>query len=83
MIVLYCFYLFQNGTKQILNRLNSSGHDIQAIFVCGGLSKNAVFIQCHADVTGKINHLIRCSFLNIEVLVRSNYGRPHKRCFSF
>ncbi|CAB4025715.1 FGGY carbohydrate kinase domain-containing isoform X5 [Paramuricea clavata] len=40
------------GTKQIIEHLNSSGHDIKAIFICGGLSKNFLFVTCHADVTG-------------------------------
>ena len=43
------------GTKQIIEHLNSSGHDIKAIFICGGLSKNSLFVQCHADITGKGN----------------------------
>ncbi|XP_028412955.1 FGGY carbohydrate kinase domain-containing protein-like [Dendronephthya gigantea] len=40
------------GTRQIIERLNSCGHNIKAIFICGGLSKNPLFVQCHADVTG-------------------------------
>ena len=47
--------VFQCGTKQIIEHLNSSGYDIKAIFICGGLSKNSLFVRCHADVTGKLN----------------------------
>ena len=43
------------GTKQIIEHLNSSGYDIKAIFICGGLSKNSLFVRCHADVSGKLN----------------------------
>ena len=45
------------GTKQILDRLNSAGHDIKTIFLCGGLSKNSVFLQCHSDATGNQNEI--------------------------
>lgn len=40
------------GTKHILEELNSAGHDIRTLFVCGGGTKNPVFLREHADITG-------------------------------
>jgi len=31
--------------------LNKSGHVINSIFICGGLSKNSLFIEEHARIT--------------------------------
>uniref|UniRef100_A0A8C0IV95 Carbohydrate kinase FGGY C-terminal domain-containing protein n=1 Tax=Chelonoidis abingdonii TaxID=106734 RepID=A0A8C0IV95_CHEAB len=41
------------GTRHILETLQSAGHHISTLFLCGGLSKNPLFVQMHADVTGK------------------------------
>ncbi|XP_030427381.1 FGGY carbohydrate kinase domain-containing protein isoform X3 [Gopherus evgoodei] len=40
------------GTRHILETLQSAGHHISTLFLCGGLSKNPLFVQMHADVTG-------------------------------
>uniref|UniRef100_A0A8C9W0Q3 FGGY carbohydrate kinase domain-containing protein n=1 Tax=Scleropages formosus TaxID=113540 RepID=A0A8C9W0Q3_SCLFO len=40
------------GTRHILDTMQETGHDIRTLFLCGGLSKNALFVQTHADVTG-------------------------------
>ncbi|KAL4656021.1 FGGY carbohydrate kinase domain-containing protein isoform X1 [Arapaima gigas] len=40
------------GTRHILDTMQEMGHDIRTLFLCGGLSKNALFVQIHADVTG-------------------------------
>ncbi|XP_019645641.1 PREDICTED: FGGY carbohydrate kinase domain-containing protein-like isoform X1 [Branchiostoma belcheri] len=40
------------GTRHILEALQGAGHDISTLFMCGGLSKNPLFVQTHADVTG-------------------------------
>ena len=42
----------QHGTRHIVECLNKAGHSIDTLFLCGGLSKNELFIQTHADVTG-------------------------------
>ena len=33
--------------------MNKAGHSIDTLLLCGGLTKNELFIQTHADVTGK------------------------------
>lgn len=40
------------GTRHILEEMNKNGHSISQIFVCGGGSKNPVFLREHADITG-------------------------------
>uniref|UniRef100_A0A3P8WPR6 FGGY carbohydrate kinase domain containing n=1 Tax=Cynoglossus semilaevis TaxID=244447 RepID=A0A3P8WPR6_CYNSE len=40
------------GTRHILEAMKDAGHDIRTIFLCGGLSKNALFVQIHANATG-------------------------------
>ncbi|XP_031557466.1 FGGY carbohydrate kinase domain-containing protein-like isoform X2 [Actinia tenebrosa] len=41
-----------HGTRHIVQSMNASGHDINTLFLCGGLSKNSLFVQTHADITG-------------------------------
>uniref|UniRef100_A0A8C2XGB1 FGGY carbohydrate kinase domain-containing protein n=1 Tax=Cyclopterus lumpus TaxID=8103 RepID=A0A8C2XGB1_CYCLU len=40
------------GTLQILEAMKEAGHDIRTLFLCGGLSKNALFVQINANATG-------------------------------
>ncbi|XP_061926072.1 FGGY carbohydrate kinase domain-containing protein isoform X4 [Entelurus aequoreus] len=40
------------GTRHILEAMTEAGHDIKTIFLCGGLGKNALFVQVHANATG-------------------------------
>ncbi|XP_060770179.1 FGGY carbohydrate kinase domain-containing protein isoform X6 [Neoarius graeffei] len=40
------------GTRHILDALREAGHDITTLFLCGGLSKNPLFVQMHANITG-------------------------------
>nr|XP_023674589.1 FGGY carbohydrate kinase domain-containing protein isoform X1 [Paramormyrops kingsleyae] len=40
------------GTRHILQTMGEAGYDISTLFLCGGLSKNTLFVQTHADVTG-------------------------------
>lgn len=49
------FSFFQHGTRHIIESLNKAGHCINTLFLCGGLSKNELFIQTHADVTGQFH----------------------------
>lgn len=32
--------------------MKEAGHDIRTLFLCGGLSKNPLFVQIHANATG-------------------------------
>uniref|UniRef100_A0A8C6FLC5 FGGY carbohydrate kinase domain-containing protein n=1 Tax=Moschus moschiferus TaxID=68415 RepID=A0A8C6FLC5_MOSMO len=40
------------GTRLIIEAMESAGHSINTLFLCGGLSKNPLFVQMHADITG-------------------------------
>ncbi|MDP0494962.1 MAG: FGGY-family carbohydrate kinase [Verrucomicrobiota bacterium JB024] len=40
------------GTRHILDELNKKGYAIKTIFICGGGTKNRVFMREHADITG-------------------------------
>lgn len=40
------------GTRHIVEHCNAHGHKIDTLLACGGLSKNPVFIQEHADIIG-------------------------------
>lgn len=40
------------GTRHIIEHCNTHGHKIETLIACGGLSKNEVFVQEHADITG-------------------------------
>ncbi|XP_037497542.1 FGGY carbohydrate kinase domain-containing protein isoform X2 [Jatropha curcas] len=40
------------GTRHIVEHCNAHGHKIDILLACGGLSKNLVFVQEHADITG-------------------------------
>jgi len=41
-----------HGTRHIIESMNKAGHFIDTLSLCGGLTKNELFIQTHADVTG-------------------------------
>ncbi|XP_022109863.1 FGGY carbohydrate kinase domain-containing protein-like isoform X2 [Acanthaster planci] len=41
-----------HGTRHIISSMDAAGHCISILYACGGLSKNSLFIQTHADVTG-------------------------------
>ncbi|XP_037683012.1 FGGY carbohydrate kinase domain-containing protein isoform X1 [Choloepus didactylus] len=40
------------GTRLIIEAMEAAGHSIRTLFLCGGLSKNPLFVQMHADITG-------------------------------
>ncbi len=40
------------GTRHILEALNQKGYAINTLFICGGGTKNRVFMREHADITG-------------------------------
>lgn len=44
---------FQFGTRLIIEAMEAGGHSISTLFLCGGLSKNPLFVQMHADITGE------------------------------
>lgn len=41
-----------HGTRHIVETLSQKGYAIRALFVCGGGTKNPVFLREHADITG-------------------------------
>ncbi|XP_058030674.1 FGGY carbohydrate kinase domain-containing protein isoform X2 [Ahaetulla prasina] len=40
------------GTRHIVETMQVAGHRINTLFMCGGLSKNPLFVQMHADIVG-------------------------------
>ena len=52
-LILSSVFPFKFGTRLIIEAMESSGHSISTLFLCGGLSKNPLFVQMHADITGK------------------------------
>ncbi|XP_030456437.2 uncharacterized protein LOC115677411 [Syzygium oleosum] len=40
------------GTRHIVEHCNAHGHKIDTLLACGGLAKNPLFLQQHADVIG-------------------------------
>ncbi|XP_024612008.1 FGGY carbohydrate kinase domain-containing protein isoform X4 [Neophocaena asiaeorientalis asiaeorientalis] len=40
------------GTRLIIEAMESAGHSISTLFLCGGLGKNPLFVQMHSDITG-------------------------------
>ncbi|KAF7838058.1 FGGY carbohydrate kinase domain-containing protein isoform X1 [Senna tora] len=40
------------GTRHIVEHCNAHGHKINTLLACGGLAKNPLFIQEHADIVG-------------------------------
>ncbi|XP_075492479.1 uncharacterized protein LOC142530529 isoform X1 [Primulina tabacum] len=40
------------GTRHIVEHCNSHGHKIDTLLACGGLAKNSLFVQEHADIIG-------------------------------
>jgi len=40
------------GTRHILEEMNKKGYNIREIFICGGGTKNPVFLREHADISG-------------------------------
>lgn len=44
---------FKFGTRLIIEAMEAAGHSVSTLFLCGGLSKNPLFVQMHADITGK------------------------------
>nr|XP_056700216.1 FGGY carbohydrate kinase domain-containing protein isoform X5 [Euleptes europaea] len=40
------------GTRHIVETMQTAGHHVNTLFMCGGLSKNPLFVQMHADIMG-------------------------------
>ncbi|MBL8028336.1 MAG: FGGY-family carbohydrate kinase [Fibrobacteres bacterium] len=40
------------GTRHIIEEMNRAGHKIKRIHMCGGGTKNTLFLKEHADITG-------------------------------
>ncbi|KAL9224125.1 hypothetical protein vseg_000193 [Gypsophila vaccaria] len=40
------------GTRHIVEHCNANGHKIDTLLACGGLAKNPLYVQEHADIIG-------------------------------
>lgn len=47
------------GTRHIIERMNAAGHQIERIVLCGGATKNPVWLRETADATSCEIHLVR------------------------
>lgn len=52
-LMFFSAFSFQFGTRFIIEAMQAAGHSLSTLFLCGGLSKNPLFVQMHADITGK------------------------------
>ncbi|MCB9850726.1 MAG: FGGY-family carbohydrate kinase [Phycisphaerales bacterium] len=59
LIYLATIQAIAHGTRHIIDAMNAAGHRIAAIIACGGGTKNPLFLQEHADITGCPIHLPR------------------------
>ena len=46
------------GTRHIIDSMNDAGHGIDRIVLCGGGTKNPLWLQEHADALGRDLHLV-------------------------
>ena len=42
----------QYGTRHIVDTMRAAGQKVEMVVVCGGLAKNKLYIQTHADILG-------------------------------
>ena len=42
------------SSRHIIEELNENGHDITVVFMCGGLTRNRLYVRTHADVLGRV-----------------------------
>ena len=42
----------QYGTRHIVDSMKLAGQKVNLVIVCGGLAKNKLYIQTHADILG-------------------------------
>lgn len=40
------------GTRHIIDEMKKAGHSVEIIYMCGGLSKNSLYVETHANVLG-------------------------------
>ena len=43
----------QFGARHIIDAMNSNGHNVQVILICGGLRHNKQYIQTHSNITSE------------------------------
>uniref|UniRef100_A0A7C9EE93 FGGY carbohydrate kinase domain-containing protein n=1 Tax=Opuntia streptacantha TaxID=393608 RepID=A0A7C9EE93_OPUST len=76
------------GTRHIVEHCNAHGHKIDTLMACGGLSKNSLYIQEHADIIGQLlsprpvpppkNNICVC--VCVREREREREGRKRWRC---
>ncbi|XP_068726049.1 FGGY carbohydrate kinase domain-containing protein-like isoform X1 [Montipora capricornis] len=60
-----------HGSRHIIESMNKAGHSVDTLFLCGGLTKNKLFIQTHADITGLpciLSHESECVLVGAAIL---------------
>ncbi len=68
------------GTRHIIEAMNEKGYEISEIYMCGGHTKNDIFLQEHADITGCRIHLPKereAVLLGTAILATVAAGKYH------
>ena len=68
------------GTRHIIEAMNEKGYEISEIYMCGGHTKNDIFLQEHADITGCKIHLPKereAVLLGTAILATVAAGKYH------
>jgi len=50
----------QYGTRHIIDTMRLAGQKVELVVVCGGLAKNKLYVQTHADILGSYLYLLFC-----------------------
>ncbi|KAH0518984.1 Protein Hook-like protein 1 [Microtus ochrogaster] len=58
------------GTRFIIEAMQAAGHSLSTLFLCGGLSKNPLFVQMHADITEQFRTRHKSGMKSSEARVR-------------
>ena len=47
--------LMQYGSRHIIEAMEECGHKLEVVFICGGLRRNNLYVNSHANITGEFS----------------------------